>query len=140
VDTSRFGGKRMREIVAVQTNDPARPVVNLTIQGNVEKFVTIVPDKVMLLGPPGRPIKRSVKIIPEQTHPFRIIGVSAEKGDHIKYELKEIEEQGETAYLLTVENTKKGTGRYFDAVFLKTTSKIGPVIKILVWVNIKDKK
>ena len=115
-----------------------RPIVNLTVEGRVEKFVTIEPSKIVLIGPPEKRIVGSVKIIPDSRHPFTIAGANAEKGINIKYNIEQIEENNRSAYRLTVENTKKGAGRYFDAVYLKTTSKLGPVIKILVWGNIRE--
>ncbi len=140
MDTSGFDGKRLKEIVAVETNDPMQPIVNLTGEGSVEKFVTIEPSKIVLIGPPEKRIVGSVKIIPDSRHPFTIVGANAEKGINIKYNLEQIEENNLAAYRLTVENTMEGTGRYFDAIYLKTTSRIGPVIKILVWGNIREKK
>jgi len=88
----------------------------------------------VLLGRPGEEIKTSVKITPEDKYPFKIVEVTAEKGKNIRYRLEGSETAG---YLLAVENVKRGKGRYFDAIYLKTTSEIGPVIKILVWGNIK---
>jgi hypothetical protein len=39
---------------------------------------------------------------------------------------------------VTVENLKQNKGRYMDTIFLKTTSKIQPTIKIPVYGNIYE--
>ena len=139
MDTDGFGGKLLHEAVAVQTNDPLRPLVNLTVQGVVVKFATITPNKIVLMGPPDKKLTGSVKIIPEPGHPFAIVRATAKKGVHITYRLDQVQENKRSAHRLTVENTRKQPGRYVDAVHLETTSQLGPVIKILVWGHIKDR-
>ena len=110
---------------------------NLTITGNVEKFVTLDPGKVLLLGHVGNHITGSIKIIPEKNHPFKILETTVENGENIDYRLETYIGQNQNGWLLLVDNTRKRAGRYVDAVYLRTSSKIGPKIKILVWGNIK---
>jgi hypothetical protein len=47
--------------------------------------------------------------------------------------------KGKKGYLLTVENIKQETGRYFDTIILKTDSEIQPEISISVYGNIFSK-
>lgn len=82
----------------------------------------------------------SVKIVPEEKYPFKIVEAKAKNGRFIKYKMEEVISLKGTAYVLTVENLKKEKGRYYDAIYLKTTSKIRPEIKISVYGNIIDKK
>jgi len=42
-------------------------------------------------------------------------------------------------YVLTVENLKNDTGRYFDTIKLATDSKLRPEIKIYVYGYISDR-
>jgi len=108
--------------------------------GDVEKFATIVPKRVNLRGDIEKQIKISVKIIPEEKYPFEIVEAKAKNGKFIKYKLEEVTSLKGTEYLLNVENLKREKGRYFDTIYLKTTSKIRPEIKISVYGNITDKK
>ncbi len=85
-------------------------------------------------------IKVLVKIIPEEKYPFKIVEAKAKNGKFIKYKLEEVIRLKGTEYLLNVENLKKEKGRYFDTIYLKTTSKMRPEIKISVYGNITDKK
>jgi len=121
----------------VETNDSRYPKFNLVVTGLVEKFVTILPERIKLAGQPQTPIKTSVSIIPEEKFPFKILEVTAKTGTNIRQDLQETEiSKGKKGYLLTVENLKKETGRYFDTITLKTDSKIRPEIAISVYGNI----
>ncbi len=107
------------------------------VTGLVEKFVTILPERIKLAGQPQTQIKTSVSIIPEEKFPFKILEVTAKTGINIRQDLQETEiSKGKKGYLLTVENLKKETGRYFDTITLKTDSKIRPEIAISVYGNI----
>jgi len=79
-----------------------------------------------------------VTILPEKKYPFHIVEAKAEKGAFIKFELKELDRKPEPMYKLTVENTKKTEGRYFDTIRLKTDSKVQQEIAIWVFGDIKD--
>ena len=88
----------------------------------------------------GKNITVKVKIIPEKKHEFSILEIKAEKGENIRYSLeKEKGAQGK-GYILTVENLKKETGRYRDAIHLKTSSSVEPVITIPIYGSIFDEK
>ncbi len=108
----------------------------MTIIGNVEKFVSISPKVVRLTGPVGKEIKLDVKIVPQKKYPFKIIESKAQAGDNIDFKLIEAKKPNEDGYLLTIENKRKIKGRYFDTIFLKTSSEIKPNIKINIYGNI----
>lgn len=120
----------------VKTNTPDRSVMYLTVMGNVENFVTIVPKRVTLRGAAGHPIKATAKIIPEKKYPFNIKSVSVVNKKNIDVKLEKTKDTKMTSYLITVENLKKTKGRYFDTIKIKTDSKIRPEIKIYVIGNI----
>lgn len=127
--------------ISVMTNDSGNPETNLTVSGNVEKFVTITPPVVRLNGNIGEDLKTIVKIVPEAKYPFAISKLSAQDGKNIKYELKEEKSaSGGKDYSVTVENTKKDAGFYYDVLILATDSKIQPEIKINVMSRIVDPK
>ncbi|MBA4366994.1 MAG: hypothetical protein C0403_05075 [Desulfobacterium sp.] len=137
VNTNGFGGHQLKKTIQVETNDNRYPKFNLVVTGYVEKFVTILPERIKLAGQPQTLIKTSVSIIPEEKFPFKILEVTAKTGINIRQDLQETEiSTGKKGYLLTVENLKKETGRYFDTITLKTDSKIRPEIAISVYGNI----
>jgi hypothetical protein len=111
----------------------------LTIMGNVEQFVDIVPKRVVLTGFFGSPIKAAVKIIPKDKYPFTIKKAKSTNTKNITFTLEQTKSSEKTEYVLTVENLKKTKGRYVDTIKLKTDSKIRPEIKIYVIGNILDK-
>jgi len=123
----------------VLTNDKNNPRITLTIAGQVDKFVTITPsNRVSLNGTAGQKITSAVTIIPEPNYPFKIIESSAVKGKDIAFKLEEVKKENRSEYVVTVENMKKESGRYFDTVMLKTDSKVQQEIKINVYGNITD--
>lgn len=129
----------MTKTIRVKTNLPDQPVLHLTVSGNVENFVTIVPKRATLRGFPGDKIKSTVKIIPEKKYPFEISDVTAITGKYIRYSLEKNNSSENMEYVLTVENLKKTNGRYVDTIKLTTDSKIRPEIKVYVIGNILDR-
>jgi hypothetical protein len=123
----------------VKTNNPNPPVFYLTIVGNIQNFVTIVPKRVVLRGVAGNQIKAVVKIIPEDKYPFKIEDVKASNTKNIRFNLEKARRSKKMEYVLTVENLKKDKGRYFSTIKLKTDSKIRPEIKINVLGNILNR-
>ena len=93
-----------------------------------------------LRGSAGKQIKESVTIIQEEKYPFKIVNIEAKQGVNIDYKLKEIIEPKGIKYILTVENTKKEKGKYYDTIHLITSNTLHPVIKIRVRGNILDRK
>jgi len=122
----------------VETNDPKNGKYDLKIVGNVEKFVTIAPRHVKMVGTAGSDIKAEVTIIPEKKYPFQIVGVSAEKGINLTYHLKPVERDNRPAFVLTIENTRKETGRYHDTLHLITDSSLRPEIPIWIFGEIRE--
>jgi len=139
VDTAGYGGKTLTKKITVKTNSLKHSVLYLTIMGNVEQFVDIVPKRVVLRGFAGNPIKAKVKIIPKDKYPFTIKKAKTTNTKNIAFTLDETKSSEKMEYVLTVENLKKTKGRYADAIKLKTDSKIRPEIKIYVIGNILDR-
>jgi len=87
-----------------------------------------------------QPINARVAIYPKTKYPFNIIDTRAKHGKFISFKLSEETHSDITGYVLRVENTKKEKGRYADVIYLKTDSKIRPVISVPVVGNINDRK
>ncbi|MGD8969973.1 MAG: hypothetical protein PVG01_01090 [Desulfobacterales bacterium] len=115
------------------TTDPQKPVTQLAISGSVKNFATITPKNIRLYGKVGEPVKETVRIVPEDSYPFKILETKAQIGRDIRYELTSEKQAPGGAYLLTVENLKKETGRYYDTIFLVTDSRVKPKISIRVY-------
>jgi len=115
------------------TTDPKKPVTQLTISGLVKNFATITPKNIRLYGKVGEPVKETVRIEPEDRYPFKILETKAQIGRDIRYELTSEKQAPGGAYLLTVENLKQETGRYYDTIFLVTDSRVKPKISIQVY-------
>lgn len=123
----------LRKTIQVMTTDPQKPVSQLTISGPVKNFATITPSNVRLYGKVGEPVKETVRIVPENSYPFKILETKAQIGRDIRYELTSEQQAPGGAYLLTVENLKQETGRYYDTIFLVTDSRVKPKISIQVY-------
>lgn len=105
----------------------------LNISGSVKNFATITPSNVRLYGKVGEPVKETVRIVPENSYPFKILEAKAQIGRDIRYELTSEKQTPGGAYLLTVENLKQEAGRYYDTIFLVTDSRVKPKISIQVY-------
>jgi hypothetical protein len=114
--------------------------MTLAISGDVEKFASIIPDRVRLSGYAENEIKATVKIIPEKKYPFTIKSSKAEKGEHIAFKLQENKKGDFIEYLVNIENTAKKQGRYFDTILLETDSSVKQTLTIKVFGNIMEKK
>jgi len=104
--------------------------------GVVEKFANIKPERIFLNGPANKNLAVTVTIIPEKKYPFKILDTSAVNGDNISVKLEKNNNQKFTEYILTVKNTAKVKGKFFDSVIIKTDNKIHPDIRIPVLGNI----
>jgi len=91
---------------------------------------------VRLKGNVGEKIVQEVKITPQKEYPFSIVELKAQRGNDIQYRLEGKKNAKE--YIITIENLKKDKGRYFDALILKTDSKIREEIKVNVYGYITD--
>jgi hypothetical protein len=143
VNTHGYDGRKLTKTVMVHTNDPVKPMHELTIIGDVEKFADILPKgMIRLAGISGKPIKQTITIVPTKKYPFTINGVSAQRTGNIKVALAEQRPNadGVIGYTVTVENLKKEKTKYFDGVAIRTTSKIKPLIVIGVYGEIQSEK
>ncbi len=122
----------MSKGVSVITDDKKKPSISLTIAGTVQKFVTITPKAVRLLGSVGEEIKVSVSIVPYEGRPLKILGVEVKTGENISYKLEEIKKQEGVEYRLHVQNMRNELCRYSDTIVLKTDNEKRPEIKIRV--------
>ncbi len=122
----------MEEKVRVETNDPNRPVVMLTVAGLVEKLAEIRPDRVRLMGPPNQPLSARIEIIPRKKFPFTVLDVAAKEGKFIKYKLVETCGDGNGRCVIQVENTKTEKGRYMDVLYVKTDSPVRSRLPIYI--------
>ncbi len=120
------------------TNDPRRAETQLSISGPVKVFATITPQNVKLFGTIGAAVKETVRIVPEENYPFKIIDTKAQMGKEIRYHVSEDKQSRQNAYLLTVENLKQTTGRFYDTIYLTTDSRIKPKISIRVYGKISE--
>lgn len=132
LNTMGFGGEHLVKTIAVRTNDPGRPAVKLILTGDVRPLADIVPADVKLTGNAVQEIRQTVSITPVKENPFRILEARTEKGRDIRYELKEEKSAGTMHYRLDVFNTRQAKGWYIDNIYLKTTSRKSPVLKIRV--------
>jgi len=138
VYTRGYGGRRLQKTITVFLNNKNKPHQKLIIAGQVEKFASITPERVRLVGPVDEKIIESVTILPKKKYPFEIIATSAKKGVHFRYKLEKMNPSQGKGYLLTLENLKKEKGRYYDSISLKTNNKTRPSININVYGSITD--
>jgi hypothetical protein len=139
VNTKNRGGSSLSKSFNVYTNDPAKPQVSLKVIGKVKGYLTIAPSYVRLNGPVGRPISRTVQIMPLEGHPFAIKGIEARQDKFLRFEIKPLKKpSGEHGYLLLVENTKKDAGSYHDTIMIKTDSEHKPLLRIPVYGRIHN--
>ena len=132
VSTGGYGGRKIREDVRIKINDPHRPDLVVTVTGVVEKFAEIRPERVRLMGTGDQPLSVRVEIIPRKEFRFKIQSIEAKKGHFIKYKLIETCDAGGNHCVIRIENTKKDKGRYLDAIYVKTDSRLRPVIPIYI--------
>ncbi len=136
VNSNGYGGRKLKKNITVRTNDDDRPILNLVVTGPVEKFVTLVPRRLVLRGKTGKPLTGTVKIIPEKKYPFTLEETEGSSGENLRYVLRKVDSEQPETYLLTVENLRKKVGSYQEKIHLKTNHKLQPEIKISVYVNI----
>ena len=138
-DTSGYGGQHVTKTITVRTNDKGQGKFDLVITGTVKPCADINPTEAKLTGNVGQKIKQTVTIAPMSENRFKILEVKAEKGDNIRYDLVELNQGDGMKYKLTIYNMKQDKGWYIDNIYLKTSSKISPVIKIRVLGFIRSK-
>lgn len=107
--------------------------------GKVKGYVTVAPGYVRLFGPVGRPLRRTVQILPLDGHKFTIKEVKAQQDKFLRYNVKPMDKtSGKEGYLLLVENIKKDPGNYRDTIMIKTDSKKKPLLRIPVYARIHN--
>ena len=111
----------------------------MTIAGNVTKFVTIIPKRTSLVGVEGQELQATVKIIPEEKYPFKILDILSIEKSNISYQLKKINTPDKTEYEIEIKNLKKDKGYYNEVIELVTDSKIKPKIKLHINGIIREK-
>jgi len=117
-----------RHIVKVETNDPLRPRLDLSISGEVREFANVNPRYVTLAGKAGTAVSAAVTVTPY--HPFKILEARAQHGTNIRMTMQELVSNGKKAYTVTIENTLGAPGTYLDTIILRTDSAIKPEITI----------
>jgi hypothetical protein len=140
VFTEGYGGRLLKKGIQVMTNDPENRRLNLKISGKVTPFADIQPKRVRFSGTPDEKMTEQVVIRQREDLPFRIVKSYARRGRDIRFELRELEQEGQTEYRIDIENLKKTTGRYVETITLVTDSKIKPKIHIKVYGRITKKK
>ncbi len=137
LSTSGYGGEKMRKGARVESNDPSRPAVELAIGGEVLRFVTIQPSRLVFQGYGDQPMRQTVTIVPEARFAFKLVKVETNAGERfIAHRLEKIEHNGQPAYRLTVENRRTEPGRYAETLTLHTDSPMRPKLFIHVHGNI----
>ena len=139
MNTRNKGGHTIRKHATLFTNDEKNPRLQLTINGSVDRFVTIKPNRVKLRGVAGDEIKRKVTITPEKKYPFKIVKASARDGKDIHFELSEEKGDEGPVYALVIENKRLQQGRYFDMITLETDSEIQPKLSIRVYGDLRQR-
>jgi hypothetical protein len=137
--TTGYGGEHVVKTIAVRTNDSKRPEFNLAMVGDIRPLADINPPDVKLTGTAGRDIKQTITIAPIRENPFKILEAKAEKGKDIRLDLIQVKNSGGLKYHLTVYNIKQDKGWYIDNIYLKTNSKLSPVLKVRVFGLLRDK-
>lgn len=135
-NTKGYGGKPVKKNIAVYTNDPEKPKINLTLRGFVDKIVDITPKRVFLNGSPDKELSASVTIVPEEKYPFKIKEVKAQSGYNISVKLENDGGSKPNQYIVTVKNTAKTKNKYYDWIIIRTDSAVNNEIKIPVVGNI----
>ena len=122
----------------VVTDDKAMPEILLTLSGNVTPRAYLSTDTIRLTGSAKKEIKGELIITPTPDNPFKIIEITAEKGENIRFELKETSHNELKKYLLTAHNLKTEKGWYMDKLHIKTNSDASPEFVVTVFGVIRD--
>lgn len=130
-DSIGSGGITADHKVRVETNDPERKELDLSVTGHVEPVAHISSKRVMLEGDAGDNIETEITITPDARHIFKVLSAVSRKGN-VSCNLKEIKDSKPVSYMVTITNLKKEKGKYRDIVYLETDSNICPGISIKV--------
>ncbi len=128
----------MIRAMLVITDDKTTPEFRLEISGDVKPRAYISTDTLRLTGSAGKALKKELTIAPTPDNPFKITGITAEKGNDLRFELTETGPPELKKYLLTVYNLKKEKGWYIDKLHIKTDSETSPEFVVTVFGVIRD--
>lgn len=121
------------------TNDPEKNITSLIIQGQVEKFATVTPRQARLIGTEGQDLTKTVRIVPNRDHPFKVLSARSIDPRIFDVSLKEVKGPTGPEYELTVTNVARKKGRYSSAIAVGTDSKRKPEMTIQVTVYLRQK-
>ncbi len=124
--------------MVVHTNDPRKPIMELTVSGMVEKFAEIRPQRLWLSGRVGEPVAAVAEIVPRPDHPFKIKNIRAMNGHHIRFSSANKTAAGRTVYEITVTSTRPDAGGISDVIYVDTDSPIRPTLQVTVSGTIID--
>ena len=131
--TGGYGGKEVKEVVKIRTNDITKPGLSVVVKGFVEKFAEISPVRASLRGKAGEPVSAQITITPRKEYPFTIKSTRAQpENRNYTYRLDEQKKDDQTIYVLNITNVKKEPGRYAGRAILETDSTVKPRIIINV--------
>ena len=128
----------MIRAILVITDDKTMPEFRLELSGNVKPRAYISTDIVRLTGSAGKEITGDLTIAPTPDNPFKITGITAEKGNDLRFELTETGSPELKKYRLTVYNLKKEKGWYIDKLHIKTDSEKSPEFVVTVFGVIRE--
>lgn len=135
VETAAFSGP-IAKTIAVQTNDPATPMAQLTMRANVKPFVQAFPNGFLrYMLQLGQAEKQSTILFTEDEEPFKIISIES-PADYIKVDYEKVPEPeranvglaGQHQYRInvTVGGPESTVGPIAEKVKITTNSKHQP--------------
>jgi len=131
--TGGYGGKEVKEVVKIRTNDLTKPGLSVVVKGFVENFAEISPVRARLMGKAGEPVSTQITITPRIGYPFTITNTRTQPDSmDYTYRLDKQKQDDQIIYVLSITNTKKEPGMYTGRVILETDSAVKPRIIINV--------
>jgi hypothetical protein len=132
VVTDSVGGTTVAGTVRAETDDPARPVIEIEVELPVEEFAALEPYRVWLRGRAGEPIVGRSTIVPNDAYPFEITGIKMRKGTWLDVDWRTVDAEPGRRYEITLTNTRSRPGSYQDVLYVQTTHPRRPELKIRV--------
>jgi hypothetical protein len=124
--------------VSVMSNDPAHPMMTITLKGVIKQYINILPsDRVYLSGMYGEKVESEVTIAsPEMGPALQITSVTSNIDDKITYKVSPAVEQG-TYRLRIWKNPKMPVVKTWGSLTINTNSERAPqkVIQVNVTTN-----
>ncbi|MBU0463255.1 MAG: hypothetical protein KKE12_06550 [Proteobacteria bacterium] len=137
--TDGYGGKTMKKVILVKTDDPVRKEFNLVVTGPVEKIVDINPESVYLNGNPGDTLEAVVNITPSEKYPFSILGMETRGNARIETSLIESMDD-KKSWQVKIKSTSDKVQNLYDVLTLKTDSQYKSTLTIRVYAIFLEKK